>query len=73
MARCSMPWAPEIITQRRYYEIIAEILGVPIRLVAVPSHLSGSASPRRRSSTGTGLLLCEVVTSALGHAACGRA
>lgn len=30
---------PEIIVQRRYYEIIAEVLGVPLRLVAVPSHL----------------------------------
>ena len=30
---------PEIIVQRRYYEIIAEVLGVPPCLVAVPSHV----------------------------------
>lgn len=30
---------PEIITQRRYYEIVAEIVGAPLRLLAVPSHV----------------------------------
>ena len=45
---------PEIITQRRYYEIIAEILGVPLRLVAVPSHLFRRRFASPPQSTGTG-------------------
>jgi nucleoside-diphosphate-sugar epimerase len=59
---------PEIITQRRYYEIIAEILGVPLRLVAVPSHLF-----RRRFASPPQFnwhrpYSCAKVTSLLGHA-----
>ncbi|HOM82759.1 MAG TPA: NAD-dependent epimerase/dehydratase family protein [Armatimonadota bacterium] len=59
---------PEIITQRRYYEIIAEILGVPIRLVAVPSHLFRQRFASPPQFNWHRPYSCAKVTSALGHA-----
>jgi len=59
---------PSIICQRRYYEIVAEVLGVPLRLVAVPSHLFRRhfASPPQFNWHRP--YSCAKAASLLGHA-----
>ncbi|MBI3948292.1 MAG: NAD-dependent epimerase/dehydratase family protein [Armatimonadetes bacterium] len=59
---------PEIVCQRRYYEIIAESLGAELRLVAVPSHLFRRhfASPPQFNWHRP--YSCAKAVSRLGHA-----